>query len=154
MLTMRIVPGASALPLMYEKLVEEVSAHGYDIQALHIPSVGLVTGPRPGEPPTMLDDAAFIASHVADLADAGKDVLLITHSYGGTPGTQAVKGLTKTEREKQGKPGGIVGLAYMTSLVPEVGMSAAPQAKLETGPLMTVGVRDPAWQHLLCKPSC
>ncbi|RWA11421.1 hypothetical protein EKO27_g3676 [Xylaria grammica] len=141
-----IVPAASALPLFYDTIVDRVSQHGYDIKALHIPSVGLVTGARPGEPPTMYDDAAFIAAYVKGLADAGRDVLLVTHSYGGTAATQSVRGLSKSERLKEGKTGGIVGLAYMTSLVPEVGHPAsalAGTAPEGQEPLMKVG--DDGW---------
>ncbi|KAI1424144.1 Alpha/beta hydrolase fold-1 [Xylaria sp. FL1777] len=124
-----IIPAASALPLFYAEVVAGVSRHGYDIETLHIPSVGLVTGARPGDPPTMYDDAAFISAHVTGLADAGRDVLLVTHSYGGTPATESVRGLAKTQRMLQGKHGGIVGLAYMTSLVPEVGHPASASAE-------------------------
>lgn len=137
MLSIVIVPAASARPLAYELVVNGVSAHGYDIEALHTPSVGLESGARPGEPPTMYDDAAFVAAHVTALADAGKDVLLVTHSYGGTPATESVKGLSKAERAKEGKQGGVVGLAYMTSLVPEVGMPASTSS---FSPLMEIGV--------------
>lgn len=76
----------------------------------------------------MYDDAAFIATHVRSLADSGNNIILIAHSYGvggGTPGTESVRGLTKKNREAQGLDGGIVGIAYMTSLVPNVGEPAA-----------------------------
>ena len=122
-LSIVIVPGASGLPEFYDPFVNAVTAQGLDIKALHIPSVG-IPGPREGEPPTMYDDAAFIATHVRSLADAGNDVILITHSYGWTPGTESVRGLSKKEREAQGLKGGIVHIAYMTSLVPNVGEPA------------------------------
>ncbi|KAI0179473.1 alpha/beta-hydrolase [Hypoxylon sp. FL1284] len=141
-LSMVIIPAASALPLFYDTVVDGVSRHGYDIQVLHIPSVGLATGARPGPPPNMYDDAAFISAHVTGLADTGNDVLLITHSYGGTPATESVRGLSKDERLKQGKTGGIVGIAYMNSLVPEVGhpaSSSAGTAPKGRQPLMAVG---------------
>ncbi|UPK89679.1 hypothetical protein LCI18_000614 [Fusarium solani-melongenae] len=108
-----IVPGASGLPEFYDPFIEAVTEKGYDIKALHIPSVGLAT-----------DDAEFIAKHVRELADLGHDVILITHSYGGTPATESVKGLTKKERQKQSLRGGIIGIAYMTSLVPNIRGSA------------------------------
>jgi hypothetical protein len=73
----------------------------------------------------MYDDAAFIAKEAERLADEGKDVILVGHSYGGVPVTQSAKGLGTKERQKQGKTGGIVNLAYITSLVPAVGTSAA-----------------------------
>lgn len=122
---MLVIPGASALPEFYDPLVKAVTARGYDIQALHIPSVGLAAGRREGALPTMYDDAAFIATHAAQLADAGKDVMLITHSYGGTPGTESIRGLSKKQRQRDGMKGGIVGLAYITSLVPNVGEPAS-----------------------------
>lgn len=100
-LSIVIVPAASAVPLIYEQVIDGVVANGYDTQVLHIPSVGLVgNGVRDGAPPTMYDDAAFIAAHVNDLADAGRDVLLVMHSYGGTAGTQSVQGLSKIERHQ------------------------------------------------------
>ncbi|KAI1114234.1 alpha/beta-hydrolase [Nemania sp. NC0429] len=145
-LSIVIVPAASALPLFYDTVVEGVSRHGYDIKALHTPSVGLPTGARPGALPTMYDDAAFISHHVADLADAGRDVLLFAHSYGGTPATESVKGLSKAERRAQNKNGGVVGLAYMNALVPEVGNPASRFAgTAPKGPRPFMAVGDDGW---------
>lgn len=120
-----LIPGSFGLPEFYDPVVNAVAAKGYEIRALHYPSVGLKTGPREGAPPTMHEDAAFIAKETEKLADEGKDVILIAHSYGGVPATESAKGLGKEERQKQGKKGGIVNLAYMTALVPAVGASAA-----------------------------
>lgn len=143
-LSIVIVPAASAVPLIYEQVIDGVVANGYDTQVLHIPSVGLVdNGVRKGSPPTMYDDAAFIAGHVNDLADAGRDILLVMHSYGGTAGTQSAQGLSKSERQKHGKTGGIVGLAYMTCLVPELDKPASSRATTppkDAKPLMAMGV--------------
>lgn len=52
-------------------------------------------------------------------------VILIAHSYGGVPSTQCTKGVTKMERQREGKNGGLVRIAYMTCLVPAVGGSAS-----------------------------
>ncbi|OAL33078.1 hypothetical protein AYO22_00163 [Fonsecaea multimorphosa] len=120
-----LIPGSFSLPEFYDPVINAVAAEGYEIQGLHKPSVGLASGkPREGAPPTMYDDAAFIAKETEKLADQGKDVILVAHSYGGVPVTQSTKGLSKEERKKQGKVGGIVNLAYMTSLVPPVGQAA------------------------------
>ncbi|EXJ87549.1 hypothetical protein A1O3_04509 [Capronia epimyces CBS 606.96] len=121
-----LIPGSFCPPELYDQVVDPVIARGYEIRALHLPSVGLAADKgREGSLPTMYDDAAFIAQEAEKLADQGKAVVLIAHSYGGVPTTQSVKGLAASERKKQGKPGGIVRLAYMTSLVPAVGVSAA-----------------------------
>ncbi|OTB00939.1 hypothetical protein M426DRAFT_225372 [Hypoxylon sp. CI-4A] len=65
--------------------------------ALHLTSVG-IPGPREGNAPTMYDNAAFVITHVKSLADVGKGVTLLTHSYGGIHGTQSVQGLSKKVR--------------------------------------------------------
>ncbi|KAL2419931.1 hypothetical protein ABEF95_008733 [Exophiala dermatitidis] len=119
------VPGSFATPHLYSQVINGVAAQGHDIRALHLPSVGPGTGQaREGSLPTMYDDAAFIAKEVETLADQGKAVILVGHSYAGIPITQSVQGLSVKERQKQGKPGGIVRLAYMTAVVPAVGESA------------------------------
>lgn len=119
------VTGSFSLPTFYDEIIGAVAAKGYEIKALHSPSVGLDSGlGREGSLPTMYDDAAFIAKEVEKLADDGKEVVLIAHSYGGIPTSECPKGLGKEERQKQGKKGGLVRIAYMTCLVPAVGSSA------------------------------
>jgi hypothetical protein len=119
------VPGSFALPEFYDNLLNPLREQGYDIHGIHKPSVGLEANKsRPGVLPTMYDDAAHIAKEVEKLADEGKDVVLFAHSYGGVPVTQSTKGLGKSERQKVGKKGGIVRLAYMTCLVPDLGQAA------------------------------
>ena len=65
--------------------MDEVTAKGYEMRPLHISSVGLNPGPGEGQPPTMYGDAAFIAKETEKLADEGRDVIPISHSYGGVP---------------------------------------------------------------------
>lgn len=120
-----LVPGSFTPAHVYDNVVEKVAAKGYDIRALQIPSVRLETeSPTSREPPSMYKDAAFIASQAAALADDGREVIIISHSYGGTPATESVRELPKDDRQKLGKQGGVVRLAYMTALVPALGSSA------------------------------
>ncbi|KAK7702638.1 hypothetical protein SLS64_009601 [Diaporthe eres] len=120
-----IVPGGMTPAAVYDPVVDEVTRRGHDIRAVQLPSVRLrsETGPV-REPPTMYEDAAVIAREAEALADMGRDVIIISHSYGGVPATESVRGLAKAVRAKEGKPGGVVRLAYMTSLVPELGAAA------------------------------
>lgn len=120
-----LIPGSFALPEFYDPVMNAVAAKGYEIRGLHLPSVGRTTGPQQGETKTMYDDAAMIAKETEKLADAGKDVILLAHSYGGVPMTESTKGLGKAERQAEGKKGGIVRLGYVTALVAPVGMAAA-----------------------------
>ncbi|KAI1144483.1 alpha/beta-hydrolase [Hypoxylon sp. FL0543] len=149
-----LVPGSFSLPELYDNVLKAVTDKGYEIKALHYPTVGLKAGPRPEELPSMYDDAAFIAKEVASLADEGKDVVLIAHSYGGIPATQSTKGLTKAERQEQGKKGGIVRLAYMTALVPALGESSVNL--LEKHPAenrVETGVDDKGWLYIADIPA-
>lgn len=123
--TILFVPGASGLPEFYDKIANAIRSHGHSIHVVHKPSVGESAGKgREGVLPTMYDDAAFIAAEITKLADQGDDVIVACHSYGGTPGSQSIKGLSKTSRTKAGKPGGVVRIAYMTCLVPKLGETA------------------------------
>ena len=121
-----LVPGSFVYPSIgYEHIFSAVRAKGYEIRGLHNPTVGAgALEGRPGTPPTMYDDADFIAAEVEKLAGVGKDVVLIGHSYAGIPVSQCAKGLGKEERRQQGKEGGLVNLAYLTCLVPRVGENA------------------------------
>ncbi|KAK8075337.1 hypothetical protein PG997_010000 [Apiospora hydei] len=137
-----IIPGASTLPKLYQPVVDAVTKHGIPIQALRLPSIGF----KPGTPPTISDDAAFIAQHITSLADAGKDVILVTHSYGGAPGTRCVQGLSKYHRQNQGLDGGVVRIAYMASLIPELGQPASSvQASLPPESLVPTAVDGNGW---------
>lgn len=115
-----IVPGSFSGPDLYAKLVQQISAHGYDVQYVDIPSIG-----RRGRasPATMYDDAAYVQAFTTKLADEGKDIVLVMHSYGGVVGTESSRGLIKSHRETSGKPGGIIGLCYIAAVVLEVGQS-------------------------------
>ena len=117
--TILIVPGGFTLPAVYSDEISHVESDGYTIQALHLPSVDYKTD----VPGTMQDDAAFIASEISKHANEGKDVVLIAHSYGGLPATESTKGLSKVERKREGKPGGLVRLAYISCLILPVGES-------------------------------
>ena len=120
------IPGSYVLLPGYQQLFDAVSKAGVDIKGLHPPTVGPSSRQgRDGPAPSMYDDATAIAQEAERLADQGKDVILMGHSYAGIPMSQCTKGLGKEERKAQGKLGGIVQLAYMAALVPPVGGSAA-----------------------------
>ncbi|KAI0971519.1 Alpha/beta hydrolase fold-1 [Xylaria arbuscula] len=118
--------GSFVLPESYDAFVNHVVAQGLEIHLVHHPSVGLSPdkGREVDSLPTAYDDAAGVADVVRRLANSGKDVILVTHSYGGIPATQSLKGLAKAAREIEGKAGGVVRLAYITSIVPSIGQTA------------------------------
>ncbi|KAI4596446.1 hypothetical protein KJ359_005577 [Pestalotiopsis sp. 9143b] len=149
-----IVPGACSTPEFYVPFVTAVREKGYEIEIVHIPSTNY-EGRTKGLPaPSMSDDVALVQARIAELADVGKDVVLMTHSYGGTPGTQSVEGYGKKERLSRGLKGGVVGLAYMCSLIPELGQPAGSvQASMseDEKPHMAVDwtfkIQDEGWMY-------
>ncbi|KAH7121219.1 hypothetical protein B0J11DRAFT_581968 [Dendryphion nanum] len=118
--TLILVPGSFATPDFYNNIQSPILSQSIDFHVLSLKTVGR----KPSPPPTMYDDAAHIASEVAKHVEEGKEVVLVGHSYAGIPISQSTKGLTRGEREKEGKKGGIVRLGYMTAVVvPEGGSS-------------------------------
>lgn len=124
-LSILFLPGSYVLVSVYQPLLDVVAKAGYEINGIHLPTIGPRSRQGLDSPaPSMYDDAAAIAQEVEKLADQGNDVIIVGHSYAGIPMSQATKGLGKDERKAQGKSGGIVRLAYMSSLVPPIGGSA------------------------------
>jgi hypothetical protein len=73
---------------------------------------------------TSLDeDIAAVRSAVLTEVDAGKDVIVNAHSWAGIPVNSALDGLSKADREAEGKPGGVVKLTFVTSFVLPEGTS-------------------------------
>ncbi|KAF9690988.1 hypothetical protein EKO04_011265 [Ascochyta lentis] len=119
------VPGSFTLPTTFDPAISSLATHNISARALHLPSVGLSPNAgKQGTPPSMYDDADFIAAEVQNELDDGHDVVLLAHSYGGVPATESLKGLGKTQRENQGKKGGVVRLGYISALVPRLGIAA------------------------------
>ena len=57
------------------------------------------------------------------VADVGKDIILIMHSYSGIPETKSAHGVTKKEWEALGKKGGVAALLYVTAFLVGPGKS-------------------------------
>jgi pimeloyl-ACP methyl ester carboxylesterase len=115
--TVVIVPGSFSPPYFYNTFVSQLTAHKYDAVVVDLPSVGGKTAA------TMTDDAQAIQAVTSKVADEGKDIVLIMHSYGGVPGTESAHGVTKKEREALGKKGGVVALLYVTAFLVGAGKS-------------------------------
>ena len=120
------IPASYILISEYRTFFDAVSSAGYEIQGIHLPTIGMSSRRgRAGQAPSMYEDSDAIAKIVEALADQGRDIILMGHSYAGVPMSQCTKGLSKNERKIQGKDGGLVRLAYIAALVPPVGGSAA-----------------------------
>lgn len=118
--TIALAPAAWHAPIHYFKYTEELRRAGHDIVTHRLPSCNS-THP---ETQSVAVDAAFIRQTLLMPAiNAGKEVVLITHSYSGGPGGVAAKGLTVTERRAAGKAGGIIGLIYISAFIAKEGQT-------------------------------
>lgn len=140
-----IVPASFSPPSLYNEVVGALDRYGYMTIVIDLPSVGS-RAPLPGA--TMTEDANYIRSITTELAEEGKDIVMVMHSYGGICGTESTKGVAKLERAQSQKEYGIVRLLYISSPVPGVGGSIATQMSGNMPEFITVDVGTPAcWQR-------
>jgi hypothetical protein len=90
----------------------------------------------------MEDDAIAIQNVISKLANDGQQIILVMHSYGGIPGTESAKGLSREIRQAKGKAGGIIALVYVSAYLIKEGMSV----------LSVAG--DAEWPAFLIKQVC
>ena len=115
-----LVPGAWHSPIHYSTLIVLLRSKGYQVVTHRNPSCD---SDDPNAQ-SVSSDAAFIRSNLLlPQIDAGKDVILAMHSYGGCPGAVAAKGLSKAELAAKGKKGGIIGLLFICAFLANEGDS-------------------------------
>lgn len=71
-------------------------------------------------PPKMEGDGASIKAVISGLVNNGEEVIIVMHSYGGCPGTEATEVLAKADHQKPGKEGGVVALVYVAGWIPPI----------------------------------
>ncbi|KAL2783407.1 alpha/beta-hydrolase [Aspergillus keveii] len=118
--TIVFVPGAFHTTEYYDGVRSLLEEKGYTTTTVALPSVGSTA--------SMSDDADAIHAVTSKLADAGHQIVLVMHSYGGIPGTQSAKDLGFKGRQEAGKPGGIFALVYLAAYLLKEGMSVFNQA--------------------------
>ncbi|KAL2851045.1 Alpha/beta hydrolase fold-1 [Aspergillus pseudoustus] len=114
-LTIVFVPGAFHTAEYYDPVRALLETNGYPTTAVALPSIGSTS--------SMADDAAAIRAVTSNLADEGRRIVLVMHSYGGIPGTESAKDLGWNVRQKEGKPGGIIALVYVAAYFVKKGIS-------------------------------
>lgn len=117
--TFFLVPGVCHTPKHYAPLITHLSTSGYPTATVSLPSVDSST---PNEE-SATRDSIHIRSTLEALLDEGKDIILAAHSYGGIPSSAAAKGFMKSEREAQGKRGGVVAQVYIAAFLAPEGVS-------------------------------
>ncbi|KAJ0419320.1 Alpha/beta hydrolase fold-1 [Aspergillus carlsbadensis] len=120
--TIVLVPGAWLTPSFYEPFLNAISETRHPVHCAEYPSLD------PADPTTAdcKSDADVIAQTLHHLIeDEGRDILLVLHSYAGMPGAAAARGLSKSERVRQGKSGGVVGMVFIAAFIVPEGVSCS-----------------------------
>ena len=101
----------------WESVRSSLEKHSYETVAISLPGVGV------GSTVTShLEDTATIRKVLLLLIEEQqRDVILVMHSYGGVPGSEAVEGLEKSKRERD--TGGVIHCMYIAAYLVPVGAS-------------------------------
>jgi hypothetical protein len=132
-----LVPGAWHAPFYMDSVTTKLESLGYILHARQMPAVGS------SDPPTDLStDIAALRAMVEEAIGESNDVVVICHSWGGMITGSGLEGLSKKEREEQGKKGGVVRCGYMTAFIVDVGVCL----------MDVIGGKDPEWFDIKVLP--
>lgn len=107
------VGGVSHTPVFFKDLIDEMAAYDYESTAVAFPTCGDNT-----ENTKQWDEVTAIQESVSSYLDGkNQDVVLVLHSYGGWPGSRAVKGLDKETRRNNGKSTGIIEVVFLAAFL-------------------------------------
>ena len=112
--TLVLIPTAWHSPVHYVALFDLLTDAGYPTLSQAPPSVD----PHLALNVHVATDEAFIRDNLLlPLLEEGKDVVLVLHGYGASPGAAAAVGLSKKERANQDRKGGVIGLVVVAGFV-------------------------------------
>ena len=114
--TFILAPGAWYPPTAFNPLIEKLG--DYTCHTVAFPSIQQATTVQDLQP-----DIKSVRTLVESEAAAGHDVIMVVHSWAGLPVCGALDGLSKAEREKDGKQGGVIKLVFLAAFLPQVGES-------------------------------
>jgi pimeloyl-ACP methyl ester carboxylesterase len=142
--TIVLIPGAWHSPIHYELVTKKLQAAHYDVVSSTLPSLD----PSNPNVTTVTTDSTFISEKLlAPLLTEGKDIVLVMHSYGGSPGSVAAHGQSKTERSSKGLEGGIVGIIFIAALLTPEGASLLTMVGGKFNDWVEVNVSFPISSH-------
>ncbi|KAJ5632809.1 hypothetical protein N7490_009148 [Penicillium lividum] len=114
--TLIFCPGAWYPPTAFEPLTAHFPDH--TTHTVAFPSIQQATSVQDLQP-----DIDALRTLVEQEASAGKEVVVISHSWSGLPVNSALDGLSKTERQAAGETGGVTKLIFISAFIPDVGES-------------------------------
>jgi hypothetical protein len=130
------VPGAWHTPDTFDIVRDVLAKRGHDSEAVPNVSVG-ATDPSFG----LHADIAHTQSVLRTLAEQGRQIVVVNHSYGGLVGAGAVEGLGFKQRAQAGLSGGVIQVVWMAAFVASKGMSIVDMLGGSYLPWMLLKVR-------------
>ena len=112
-----LVHGAWHVPEHYSDFVQSLQHAGFEVSCPRLPTCDEAKRLSAD----MYTDADVVRNQVISLIDKSREVIMLLHSYGGAVGTEAVNGLSASERDTRGLKGGVVHLIYMCGFMLQVG---------------------------------
>ena len=100
----------------FDPIMEKLS--DYRSHSVAFPSIQQATSVVDLQP-----DIDAVRSIAQQEADAGRNIVVIAHSWAGLPVSSALDGLSKSERERSGQQGGVVKLIFIAAFLPNAGES-------------------------------
>jgi pimeloyl-ACP methyl ester carboxylesterase len=110
-----LIPGMSSLGTeVYAPLVAQLAKHSFtDTHPLDLPSIDCLSRLESLTPNPLEADIRHIRATLTQLVEKGSDVIIIAHSYGGTPALAAAEALWSHHREAN--TGGILKAILLSS---------------------------------------
>ena len=142
-----LVHGAWHVPEHYTSFIQHLHQAGFDVLCPRLPTCDETKRLTSN----MFSDAQVVRSQIISLIHNSREIIMLLHSYGGAVGTEAVNGLSASERAAKGLSGGVTHLIYMCAFMLQVGESVGG-ASLPR-PVPEPVERDPATgTTFLCEP--
>lgn len=119
-----IVPGAWHPASAYAPITTALNEAEYDdVTVANLPSLNA----KDAGAASCKTDADAVREQILSVVDkaaaAGREVVVLAHSYGGIAAGGGAYGESTTARAKEGKKGGVVGMVYMSAFVVPEGQS-------------------------------
>ena len=112
-----LVHGAWHDPEHYSDFIQHLQQAGFEVSCPRLPTCDEAKRLTAD----MFADAQVVRDLLTSLIDKLREVIMLLHSYGGAVGTEAVNGLSASERATRGLKGGVVHLIYMCDFMLQVG---------------------------------
>ncbi|KAF2972901.1 hypothetical protein GQX73_g637 [Xylaria multiplex] len=132
-------PGAWCDQGYFRLTTDILTKAGYTCLTVSLPSVGSELRPKDAPPITqgLQTDANAVRDVVIPQLDAGHDVVLVCHSYGGVVTSEAVKGLDAASRGPN--TGAVIHLVYVAAIILDIGNKVWPDGNPHEGEFIIDG---------------